>query len=249
MVYEASLWESLELEGLSPRIISIVGAGGKTSVMFHLAEELKSMGRRVIVTTSTHIQYPENYQTVVTEQASDLEGLRWEDRILVVGGSVKEARLPAGGELCRKLGGMEPSQIAALADWCDVLLIEADGARRLPFKAPADHEPVIIPETDAVIGCVGLTCVGKTWEDGCFRPEMAKKLLRKAGYEPEAVIRAEDVAHVLTDADGAKKQVGDRPYRIVLNQADGERELRLAEEIVREIWRTGETVVCVTSGL
>lgn len=243
------LWNALELDEKTPNIISITGAGGKTSVMFRLAEELQEMGRRVIVTTSTHIQYPENVQTVLLERVSQLEEINWESRILVAGGSVKEARMPVSGELCRKLGGLEPAAIAGLAGWCDVLLIEADGSRRLPLKVPASHEPVIIPETDAVIGCAGLTCIGRTWEEGCFRPELARNLLCKSGLEPGTAIRARDVAHILTDPNGTAKQVGDRPFRIVLNQADGERELGLAREIAQEILAVREIPISITSKL
>ena len=138
---QPGLWNALELNGNDMKIISITGAGGKTSVMFRLAEELNMMGKRVIVTTSTHIQYPENYQTVLIERASQLKHINWEDGILVVGGRVEEAVMfsgcagetmaPKGRERCWKLAGMEPSQIALLADWCDVVLIEADGSKRL----------------------------------------------------------------------------------------------------------------------
>ena len=144
---------------------------------------------------------------------------------------------------------MEASHIAGLAAWCDVLLIEADGSRRLPLKAPAGHEPVIIPETDAVIGCAGLTCIGKTWEAGCFRPELAVELLEAAGHKPEAAIRPEDTAYILTSWNGTRKHVGERPDRIVVNQADGERELRLAQSIARIINQESKAPIVITSNL
>lgn len=237
------LWEALAFDMESVKIISITGAGGKTSVMFRLAEELKAMGKRVIVTTSTHIFYPDKYQVEILTDASELEHIAWKDQILVVGGRVED------GEKGRKLAGMRGPCIGRLKDWCDVVLIEADGSRRLPLKVPASHEPVIIPETDAVIGCAGLTCVGKNWEDGCFRAELALELLRDAGNEPGIAIRPGDVAHILADRNGTRKQVGDRAYRIVLNQADGEKERRIAWEIAREIRREVDVPVVITSNL
>ena len=42
-------------------IVSIVGAGGKTSLMFQLAEELREKSR-VLVTTTTKIYVPEKGQ-------------------------------------------------------------------------------------------------------------------------------------------------------------------------------------------
>lgn len=51
----------------------------------------------------------------------------------------------------------------------DVILIEADGAKRLPLKVPSDTEPVLIPQTGLIIACVGLTAGGKHFGDSCFR--------------------------------------------------------------------------------
>ena len=56
-----------------PRVISIVGAGGKTSTMYDLAEELAAKGARVLITTSTHIAKPEQYRTEVIPKLADLD--------------------------------------------------------------------------------------------------------------------------------------------------------------------------------
>lgn len=243
------LWDALGLDTDYHKIISCTGAGGKTSVMYRLAEELKAMGKRVIVTTSTHIVYPDDYQVAVAAAGEALREVVWQDRILVVGGEEEEAVMQKNGSPVRKLKGMDISAIGGLSSWCDVLLIEADGSRRMPLKVPADHEPVIIPETDAVLGCAGLTCVGKTWEEGCFRPELAFKLLLEAGKSVEPWIRPEDVACILTSRDGTKKQVGNRTYRIVLNQADDAGSLDIAGLIAGEAAGGDAAQVIVTSDL
>lgn len=248
-INESELWKALDLDMDSMKTISITGAGGKTSVMFRLAGELEGLGKKVIVTTSTHIYYPEDHQVAVIRSANELKDIRWNDGVLVAGGRVEEVRMPKGGELRRKLKGMEKTEIGGLAAWCDVLLIEADGSRRMPLKVPADHEPVIIPETDAVIGCAGLTCVGKSWEEGCFRPELAKTLLEEAGCTAVQRIRPDDVAHILTSRHGTRKQVDLRPYRIVLNQADNEEMTRMGQHIARKIGRCYKVPVIITSHL
>ncbi len=43
----------------------------------------------------------------------------------------------------------------------DVVIVEADGSRRLPFKAPAQHEPVIPTSTTVLMPVVGLDVLGK----------------------------------------------------------------------------------------
>lgn len=230
-----SLWESLGLSQHPHKIISIVGGGGKTTLMNDLAEELSGMGKRVIMTTSTHIAYPREYQTVLIDHVSDLNSVKWNNGILVVAGSVVQ-------EDVKKLKGLEPSEIHKLIDFCDVLLIEADGAKRLPFKIPADHEPVIIPETDAVIGCVGLDCVGQTWKEACFRWELAVEWL---GISGEDSITSKQVAEILHSDWGTRKTVKSRPYRLVLNKADNQERLAVAREIIETLKTMGEEAPCM----
>ena len=41
-------------------VISFVGAGGKTSCMLELARNLAAQGKKVLVTTTTHMEHPLN---------------------------------------------------------------------------------------------------------------------------------------------------------------------------------------------
>ena len=67
----------------------------------------------------------------------------------------------------RKVYGLHPDTIAELVDSVnsDVLLIEADGARRLPLKAPYDHEPVIPPDASLVVPVVGMDVLGQPLDE------------------------------------------------------------------------------------
>ena len=56
------------------RRIAVVGGGGKTSLIFRLAEELKATGRKVIVTTTTHMAYD---RTRSYAEAGDWEKLKY----------------------------------------------------------------------------------------------------------------------------------------------------------------------------
>lgn len=245
-IEQESLWESLELSHIPHAILSIVGGGGKTSVMYQLAGELSSMGKKVIVTTSTHIFCPEEYPVLFVEDERALEEIpaRMEAGVLVAGGKIvkKSAKQGAAWD---KMDGPGEMIIRRLTDYCDVLLIEADGARRLPVKLPADHEPVILPETDVVIGCVGLDCIGEAWTKACFRWELAEGWLRES-CEGERIC-PEDVARILTDERGTRKGVGKRPYRIVLNKADDEQRRLLAKMVLKELKTAGDDLAVVTS--
>ncbi len=252
---KSTLWESLNLPFRKHMVISLVGGGGKTTSMYRLADELKEMGKRVIVTTSTHIQHPADRMVVLADCAVNVgkwiaEKLDFEENgsvqcleqsgnlttgwVLVTGIPVTATENESG---MRKLKGMTEDKLAGLAGLADVLLIEADGAKRLPFKIPRDGEPVLIKETDAVIGCMGLDCIGETFEDKCFRKELAEELLTESGLwqglaEP---ITPACAAAVLSSEKGTRKSVGNREYRILLNKADVESGVLKALAIIEHL--------------
>ena len=49
--------ELLDIDIKKSRVISVVGGGGKTSLIFQMAEELVAFEKKVIVTTTTHMAY------------------------------------------------------------------------------------------------------------------------------------------------------------------------------------------------
>ena len=68
-----------------------------------------------------------------------------------------------------------------------LLLLEADGAKRMPCKVPAAHEPVLLPESDIVLAVAGLSALGRPLREVCFRLEQACALL---GAAPETAGKA-----------------------------------------------------------
>ena len=128
--------------------LAFVGAGGKTSAIFTLANELKS---RVFITTSTHfgVDQLENadYHWIINTP-NDLNALNNDlpQGIHVVTGPIN---------LDNRVKGLSLRKMTLLRTiakgYHAPLLIEADGARQLAFKAPADHEPVIPKWVDSVV--------------------------------------------------------------------------------------------------
>lgn len=239
-----------------PRVISIVGAGGKTSTMYDLAEELAAKGARVLMTTSTHIAKPEQYELAVVPKLADLDVWMRSRNGAAAGQNMAEAAGRADGTAggIRKQGGFilaagkqaegpnsawklampedlgKETVMEQLLTQFDVILIEADGSKRLPLKVPSGTEPVLIPQTGLVIACAGLTAGGKLFGDTCFRFASHGIWLHR---NEEDVIGAEDMALILMDERGSRKGVDGRYYRVLLNQADTEKEQKLAEEIAR----------------
>lgn len=216
------LWERLRLDPRRHRVVTLVGGGGKTTLMYALAREVWEAGGWVAVTTTTHI-LPHPRLTAVG-------GLRWEEvrALLDRRGIVCLGRPGPEGKLCG-IPGLEPGRIPA-----DVVLAEGDGARGHPLKAPGDHEPVILPGSRAVVAAAGLDCLGKPVQDICHRPEQVCRLL---GKPPEALVEPEDVVHILSSPLGGRKAVEPHmAFRCALNKAElcpeGAEEIRRRLEVL-----------------
>lgn len=246
MLPKASLWEALRLDMKDHMVISFAGGGGKTSSMYGLADELAAGGKRVIVTTSTHIQHPEDRCVVLAEEAETVESFikDHEEWASPHGGWVLVTARPTA---VGKLRGMELSEMEKLADLGDVLLVEADGAKCLPLKLPRDGEPVHLGNTYAVIGCAGLDCIGRLWKEKCFRFELAPQVFGRQ-MEKERITSGH-VAEILINHKGTRKGTGVAQYRILLNKADDEERLSAAKEVAEALGESWADRCVVTSFL
>ena len=213
-------------------VISLVGGGGKTTLMYNMAAHCARKGWRVLAATTTHIQQPPG--EVFAQTDADLFRL-WER------GSYAVAGTPAPGG---KLTAPPQEQLERWMAIADLVLIEADGAKRMPCKAPAAHEPVLLPQSDIVLAVAGLSAVGKPLQEVCFRLETACTLL---GVPPETILTPELLAKLLADEQGGRKAVGARHFYAVLNQADTPQR-QAAGEKTKELLRAryGVSVVLTT---
>lgn len=214
-------------EILQHKIISIVGSGGKTTLMYALAEELSRLGKKVIMTTSTKIFLPETCPVVFLPGKSEMtENSRTEaiktlrqtlasEAICVTGiwwPSVKDEQA--------KLSSYLDSGITAteFLEFADYVLIEADGSKHMPLKFPNEDEPVIPDDSDMVIAVVGLWCIGHPLKEVCHRYELACEFLA-AQYNrpvgPDHIVTCKDVQQIVCSPFGYKKNVGSRTFRIV----------------------------------
>ena len=186
-------------------VISFVGGGGKTSSMLALGTELAEQGKRVILTTTTRM-FPFDFPLA--------------ENLACIGERAENG----------KLGPVADPD--ALKQQCDFLLIEADGSRGLPVKAPAAHEPVITTVTGLVIAVLGLTGMGKPIAQVCHRPERVCALL---GLQPADRITPEAAAQLILSPNGLRKQVGQRRFAVILNQADSEAEQQAGRQVMSRL--------------
>ncbi|MBI5932264.1 MAG: putative selenium-dependent hydroxylase accessory protein YqeC [Chloroflexi bacterium] len=212
--------------------IAFVGAGGKTTAMFQLAREL---GTRVIVTATTHLgawQIPLADRHVIAESPAEVGEIP--DGVTLVTGKIVEDRTSP----------VNPSVLYWLHE--DVknsripLLIEADGARQKPLKAPAAHEPPIPDFVGTVVVVAGLSGLGKPLSEAVFREE-------EFGRVSEATrqrVTAEMVTRVLMQREGGLKNIPEGARRVaLLNQADTPELQAAAQKMGSELLKKFDAVV------
>lgn len=186
--------------------ICLVGGGGKTTVMYELAAMWAACGRRVLVLTSTHILRPVDGSFAA--DATAVQNLWQQGRYAVIG-----TPEPATG----KLAAPPQDLYEALHLQADVILCEADGSKHHPCKAPAAHEPVLLPDSDIVLAVAGTDALGRPLVQACQRPQLSAELLN---CSLDSVIDEQTLAALLLSDQGSRKNVGTRTYYIVLNKCD-----------------------------
>ena len=147
-------------------VVSFVGAGGKTAALFRLGAELRARGWRVLATTTTRVA---RHEVAQAPAAIEMTGAVPSERIRAQLSEHGFVFLYASGDARNehKVVGLPPAAVAGLIDAVnsDVLLIEADGARRLPFKVPRAHEPVIPHETTLVVPVAGVDALDQPLDE------------------------------------------------------------------------------------
>ncbi|MEG2875259.1 MAG: selenium cofactor biosynthesis protein YqeC [Hydrogenoanaerobacterium sp.] len=225
--------ELLGIASNEKTVLSVVGAGGKTTLIFALAKELSALGRRVAVTTTTHIFYPDDSlcRDVVTDgDFKKTDTLLKSAGFVTVGTSAEDGKLSAPSD----------DMLNYLCDAADILLIEADGSHRLPVKVPNEREPVIFKKTQKIVALCGLSSLGQPIHSACHRAELAEQFLQVKG---DHIIDANDLAKLLYYSYG---YFGSQ-LTAVLNQADNNSLWAQAEIISGILRKKGVPRVAITS--
>ena len=240
-----SLAEALTLR---PREhVALVGAGGKTTLLLALAEELQRAGKRVLVSTTTKLWHQEALSAAsllfvekdVSWQAKLDASLKRRAYVFLA-----QTLLDSG-----KVQGIAPSLADDLYEKgiMDYLLLEADGAAGHPVKAPSDREPVIPGTATKVVAMLGIDALGKRMEpEVVFRMEEVQKL---TGLAPGERLTASALSVLFCHAKGLFKGTPSSARRFVfLNKLDLIRDEKEAETLARIIMeRAGgniDQVVC-----
>ncbi len=198
-------------------IVAIVGGGGKTTLMYRLAREVAAAGGRAIATGTTLFTPPPHAIALPLVVESDQDEL------------VRQAiaRTPGGGAIIATTGhGAKgrllavatdtPSRIVAAAPGTYVF-VEADGSRGRPFKAPAEHEPVIPDGATLVVAVAGVGALG-TPLDG-EHVHRAERVIALTGAAAGSSVTPDIMATVLAHPLGGRKGVAaGMRFAVMINQ-------------------------------
>lgn len=199
----------LEALNISPGVTSVIGSGGKTTLLRALASELHTAQpeSHIILATTTHFMPFTGIEHYFGEDDEKLATLLKEHQVICVGTPTDPAASAS------KLGA-SPIAVEYLAQLADYVLVEADGSKRLPLKAHAEHEPVVPACSDQTILVLGASGFWHPISKVVHRPENFCKLTGAAPSDeatPALVgqaIAAEIVASKIT------------PTKILINQMD-----------------------------
>ncbi|MCR5785218.1 MAG: putative selenium-dependent hydroxylase accessory protein YqeC [Eubacterium sp.] len=191
----------------SPYLVAIIGAGGKTTTLLNLSKELSVAGKKVLATTTTHMQAPKEWNIILSNDEKEIIK-RAKETHLVIAGTPGDRR---GMKL------MSENVFKNVLPNFDFCIYEADGSRRHPIKTPAAYEPVILPNTDLLIVCTGVSAIGDTIENACHRYELSS-------YQRDEIITPQIAADII------KKGYGNYsiPTVFLFNQADSKADTKNA---------------------
>ena len=222
--------------------VAFTGSGGKSTALFQLARQLPPP---IMVTATTHLHIDQIKLADshwIGEKPEDLANLEKNlHGVMLVTGPVNEDRTT----------GSNNNTISWLRAVCKhhsvPLLIEADGSRQRPLKAPAEHEPAIPDFVETVVVVAGLSGLGKPLtEASVHRPEIFARISGLAIGEtitPEALIR------LLTHPKGGLKNIPAQARRVVLlNQADTPELQAQAKALAETLLTTYQSVVIAALG-
>lgn len=193
-----SAWfAGLRAESPGREVVTVIGSGGKTSLIWLLAKTaaLRPGCRSVLVSPTTKMQIPPR------------EAGFW-DRFLE-GPDCPPAPAEPGVTLAGlsdtstgKLESLPEAVLATLASGYDLVLLEGDGSRTLPLKAWADFEPVVPDYTSLTVGILPLRPLGRAVsEDFVHRLPLFTAL---SGAAPGEILGPDHLVRVITGRENAR---------------------------------------------
>lgn len=195
---------------MAGEVITFAGGGGKTTAIYTYASKLAEDGKRTLVMTTTHMGLPDQRKIFAgSRDPSAINDILDRYGYCICG-------KPESGE--QKITAWTDSQMKELGELADTVLIEGDGAKRLPLKVPAFYEPVIPDWSSRIIVVLGLSALGKTCGQAVHRYDLL--------FEKEEIVTEETYIRIFLEGYGPVVAGTDKIWKempvFLLNQADDE---------------------------
>ncbi len=195
------VWRSLLDGPQPPRLVTVIGGGGKTSLMYYLVAGLQAAGETAFAAATAKLFFPGG----AGHHAVLVRGLP-ECRQAVA----DWCRYPGTVTLAREVVAETPGKLAGLDPaWLDTLagenpgvrfVVEGDGSAGLPLKGHLGHDPVVPAGTNLLVPVVGADAIGRPLAPGyVHRPARAAEL---AGGELGELVTVDMIVRLLLHPAG-----------------------------------------------
>lgn len=229
-----SLFEAFELDYGDE--VALIGAGGKTHLMYALAREAARRFFRVLITTSTHIAKPTEKEIRSFSDFTDLRQTLRLDPSSAIYAYGKEEISRDGTAV--KYAAADPEELELLRADFDLFLVEADGAKCRPLKGWRSFEPVIPPHATKTV----MVLPADLWEkepdeEQIFHPELFREQ-----FMPGETTDSECYLNILDTTQGPLSKAEHSRLYVYLSRSDllkREELQRLREELAAGIRRRG----------
>lgn len=213
----------LEFMNLNDKnMIAVQGAGGKTSSVFLLANEFKSMNETSLISTTTKMG-------IMNEDKFDYL-YTFNENAKIVDGKIYFA---SKSRTDTKEIGFEPEFFDKifLDGLFSNIILETDGAKTRPIKAPREDEPVNPKNITHCVGVMGLDSVNKPFDERfCHRKEYMEKIIGNP-----KTLTTESYAQIINSDCGLFKNSYDAKRFLILNKADTKQDIENAKDIIERI--------------
>lgn len=214
--------------------IALVGGGGKTTLLHAIGSQLPG---RVVLTTTTKMGAGQHRSRALLVSPTDVE---------IAAITPGAAPLVVARIEGHKAVGVSPADCDRWFALVDHVVIEADGSRHRPFKAPRPFEPVVPSTCTVLVSLIGADALGRVIADQCHRPLRVAAL---AGCSPYVRLSPAAAARVLLHQRGARA-AAPPPARlaVVITKVD-DRNVDAVEELADELERAepGVDVIAVAT--
>ncbi len=211
-----------------PGIITLIGGGGKTSMMYYLADKLVKRGIKTLATTTTKLYKPESrllLADTLTACRQAINNAKLNDNFSILAQNISV-------DNPRKIMGLNPAWISILAqEFANIsFIVEGDGSAGKSLKGHLTYEPVIPENCRLVIPVMGIDVIGQPLNSR--QVHRAMRAAQIAGVQENAIITTELMARLLLCRDGYLHNCPEKAVVLpFINKADCPERWRQAKKL------------------